>query len=411
MLAQARPNRCAPAAGLSRLSSARAAGLTRLIPPWVRFPLAVYLASRLLFFLIAVADSVVRHSTLGAELSQWDGYWYLNTAQHWYPHAVTTGSGQYSTLGFMPLYPGMIWLLWKVTTLSPLGSGLVVSGVLGVVGTLAVCRLALEWWGPAPMRRAAVFWSLWPGTIVFSMVYSEACTVTLVACAFLLMARRRWIWAGLFAGAATAVAPIALAVIPACIAGALYEVYRTGWTTRAQRRQIAGPLLTAVLSIWGIAAFAVFLWRWTGTPLASYRTQHGAWDNSTSPLAIPRRFEQIFTDLSSSNFPHIIGPGFNLNDVVAVVGALFLLFGLWRLWKWRDTIPLVALVYSVFASLLVFTSGQTSPNPRMLLCIFPVLLTVGVEATGGKRVLLLSVTVALTLVMSWLTFVGSWMLP
>jgi Glycosyltransferase family 87 len=385
--------------------------LDKLIPAWTRYPLAVYLASRLLFFLIAVVDSIVRHSTLHAEFSQWDGFWYLNTATNWYPHVVTTGVAQYSTLGFLPLYPGVMWLVAQVTTLGYFGSGLLVSMVLGVVATLAVSRLVLEWWGETPMRRAVVFWSLWPGTIVFSMIYSEACTITLVAGAFLLMARKRWILAGILAGAATAVAPIALAVIPACIAAALYEAYEHGWTTREQRRKLIAPFSMAILSVWGIAAFGVFLWRWTGTPLASYKIQHGAWSNSTSPLAIPRRFEQIFHDLANPAFPHILGPGLNLNNVVAVLGALFLLFGLWRLWKWRDTVPLPAIVYCVFGSLLVFTSGQTSPNPRMLLCLFPVLATIGVETTGRKRVLLLSVTVALTFVMSWLTFVGSWMLP
>ncbi len=385
--------------------------LGRLFPPWVRYPLAVYLASRVLFLLIAIVDAIVRHNHLGQELQQWDGYWYIRTTYQWYPHTVLPTTETYSTLGFMPLYPMLMWAVWKLTALSVFGSGLLISMVFGVVATLAVSRLVLEWWGETPMRRAVVFWSLWPGTIVFSMVYSEGITVSLIAGAFLLMARKRWILAGLLAGAATCVEPIALAVIPACIAAFLYEAHQNGWTTRAERRALIKPGVMALLSGWGAVSFAIFLWRWTGTPLASYRIQHARWQESTSLLAIPHRVGYIISDLSNHVNMQGLGPGFNLNDLVAVLGALFLLYGLWRLWKWRDTVPVYAIVFSVFAALMVFTSGETSPNPRMLVCIFPVLATVGAETTGGKRVVLLSVTVALTLVMSWLTFVGSWMLP
>ena len=46
----------------------------------LRFPLAVYLASRLLLIGVALFDGAVFHRSLAAELSNWDGVWYLRVA-------------------------------------------------------------------------------------------------------------------------------------------------------------------------------------------------------------------------------------------------------------------------------------------------------------------------------------------
>src|SRR5690242_10433052 len=43
----------------------------------LRFPLAVYVATRLLFVLIALADTVIHGTSFGRELANWDGVWYL----------------------------------------------------------------------------------------------------------------------------------------------------------------------------------------------------------------------------------------------------------------------------------------------------------------------------------------------
>ena len=56
-------------------------------------------------------------------MSNWDGFWYLQTAAHWYGHVINKYAGQYQTLGFMPLYPMLIWLVAHVTQIGNLGAG------------------------------------------------------------------------------------------------------------------------------------------------------------------------------------------------------------------------------------------------------------------------------------------------
>ncbi len=64
-------------------------------------------------------------------MSNWDGYWYLQTAAQWYGHVINKYAGQYQTLGFMPLYPMLIWLVAHVTQIGNLGAGIAISLISG----------------------------------------------------------------------------------------------------------------------------------------------------------------------------------------------------------------------------------------------------------------------------------------
>jgi hypothetical protein len=144
-----------------------------------RYLLGVYAASRVLYMLVAVVDALLQHKDLSIELSNWDGQWYVQTTEHWYFHHVFTLPGQYSTLGFLPLFPLLMWLVAHVTQLSVIASGVTLSIICGAVATVLVIELAKEWWGEAAARRALLFWCFFPGTIVFSMVYTEGLTFAL----------------------------------------------------------------------------------------------------------------------------------------------------------------------------------------------------------------------------------------
>ena len=186
-----------------------------------RYALYMYLASRVLYLVIAaialaLIDTVGSHtalaqahnwqghpldtSSLGTMMSNWDGKWYLLTAATWYYHHVDPNPGSYTTLGFMPLYPMVIWLVAHVLPIGNLGAGLAVSMISGGIATVLISQLAEEWWGEEVARRAIRFWCFFPGTIVFSMVYSEGLTLSLIAGSMLLLHRKRWLWAGVLAG-------------------------------------------------------------------------------------------------------------------------------------------------------------------------------------------------------------------
>jgi hypothetical protein len=390
--------------------------------------LLVYAASRLLYLVIALLDllrhwglaiptaelyspglvpsvEALAHPQLIRELTNWDGVWYVNTALHWYPH---TAIHWQTTLGFLPLYPMLIWLLSHVLFVSAGVAGVLVSLAGGAVATVLVQRLAQRWWGEAASRRAVLFFCFFPGSIVFSMAYSEGLAIPLIAGCLLALSDRRWVLAGLAAGFATAVEPAALAVIPACAVACIAEL-RGRLTDRRAWRSLAAPLLSPL----GIAGFGIFLWAWTGTPLASYDTQRYSpgWSESSSVLALWHMTERMFTELldfSNPRYPLNI----NLNYENGVLGALFLAFALWLIFaKLRPRMPAAAIAFTLAIAALTFTSANTPPNPRMLIVAFPALIAVAAWARGRWFIRFMAIELAITLACSPFVFVNVTLRP
>ena len=376
----------------------------------LRYPLGVYAISRALYMLIGLADLLVRGGSVADAVSNWDGKWYLLTVTYGYPHTIWHLQ---DTLGFLPLFPMVIWVVARPFQAVGLGlptsyilAGVITALVTGAIATVLIGRLAQRWWGEAAARRAILFFCLFPGTIVFSMIYTEGLLLALLAGAILAIERRRWLTAGILAGFATAVGPVATAIIPAFAIVAVLEIRRHGWHDREARRALLAPLLAPA----GLVGFGAFLWVWTGSPFASYTTQHAqwGWQESSSLAAIPNQAALLFQQIVNFSFHH---PGINLNVVSGLAGTVFLFYALWRLWHWRSSVSLVALLWTVGVGALTFTSANVPPNPRMLICAFPAVLVVGAEAEGRNQRRLLLWTVLLTVAMSMGTFVGNGLRP
>jgi hypothetical protein len=377
----------------------------------VRFPILFYLSTRLALIVMAVIEGHVRGHPFTHELSNWDGLWYRELANKGYPdfpsHAQTT-------LGFLPGYPLMMWplahLLLAVGALHgnvPTAmsvAGIIISGVGGMVATVLIDRLTTGWWGPSAGRRAVILFCLFPGSVVFSMVYSEGVMIPLAIGCILALQQRRWLLAGLLAGFATTMEPDAFVLIVVCAVSALLEFRRQGWSFARARASLLAP----VLSVWGVVATAAFFWAWTGTPLASYHAQHYGWHEKTDPLALVHTAQRLGHQISFSHFNH---PSIDMNLVVGLAGAILLLVLLVLLAKSWRTVSVEALVWTVGISFLMVTSEYVPPNPRLLFTAFPALLVLA-RFVKGKGFWVLSVANgALLLGLSWWTFVGYGLRP
>jgi hypothetical protein len=382
-----------------------ARGLRDRVAPWaaqLRFPLVVYVASRLLLLLIALADTVIHGTSLGHELGTWDGVWYLAMIGHGYPKYESTLQ---TTLGFLPLYPLLAYITSQLLFTSYLVAAMVVSLVGGFIATVLVGRLAAGWWGEDASRRAVVFFCLFPGSIVFSMVYSEGVLIPLVAGCFLALQRRRWVLAGLLAGASTAVAPVALAIVPACAVAAGLEIRARGWQDREARRALLAPLLAPL----GLALLAIFMWLWTGSPLANYTAQHHGWSERTTLFSLVHVAQHLVDQIADAR--SISHPGINLNYVSGLVGAAFMVWGIVLLFRTRPRIPAAPIVYTLIIAAFTFTSSMTQPNPRMLISAFPVVLVFAYRMRGRAYAYLLGVSTFLLVAMSLVTYVGTGLRP
>ena len=138
--------------------------------------------------------------------------------------------------------------IWSATV-----AGVLISTAGGAIATYLVYRLATDWWDRRVAFRAGVLFILFPGSVVFSMVYSEGLLLPLAAGCLFALGRKRWLLAGVLAGFGTAVQPVAIVLVFVCATAALIELRRTGWPRRVLKKVIVAP----ALSLAGISAFAV----------------------------------------------------------------------------------------------------------------------------------------------------------
>jgi hypothetical protein len=369
----------------------------------------LYLAARGLLLLVAYLNAALGHHNFLHELANWDGMWYRELANKGYPDHV---SYLQTTLGFFPLFPLAIWALeqplllltshdaiWCATV-----AGALISAAGGLVATILVHRLAEGWWDRDTARRATVLFIVFPGAVVFSMVYSEGLLLPLAAGCIYALERRRWVLAGSLAGFATAVQPVGLALVPVCAFSALLELRRQGWSVRAARRSLLAPLL----SLSGLGAFMAFLWAWTGNPLATYLAQHHGWSETTTPLAMWNMAVKLGHQIS---FSHFNEPTINLNLVIGLIGGVVLLIWLLLVWFDRREISPEAVLWTLAIAFLAYTSSNVPPLPRMLITAFPALMVVARYAQGRWFRVIVWANGVLLAGLSLLTFYGFTLRP
>jgi hypothetical protein len=370
----------------------------------------IYLAARILLLATAFLLSAFGHHNFLNELANWDGLWYRELTNKGYPSHVSYAQ---TTLGFFPMFPLTIWPVEHLIALALPGeplwwsatiAGVLISGAGGLVATILVHRLADGWWDRETARRATVLFVLFPGSVVFSMVYSEGILLPLVAGCLYALQRRRWLLAGVLAGFGTAVQPVGLVLVPVCLLSAVLELRRRGWRARAAWRSLLAP----ILSVTGMAGFMLFLWFWTGNPLANYIAQHHGWSEKTSLLSLVHLATKLAGQIS---FAHFNQPTINLNLVLGLIGAVLLVIELVLLWYCRRQISVEAIAWTLGISFLALTSSEVPPNPRMLITAFPALVTIARYAQGRWFVAIAWINGILLVVLSLLTFFGLTLRP
>ena len=374
-----------------------------------RFAIGVYLATRALLLLVALVNGTLRHHAFTHELSQWDGLWYRMLADHGYPTHV---SHLQTTLGFFPAYPGIVWVVSHVFVvpvaryeiLSTTIAGVIVSGIGGLVATVLVQRLATGWWGEYAGRKAVLIFCLFPGSVVFSMVYAEGILLPLAAGCILALQKRRWVLAGALAAVATATEPEALVLVVVCAVSAALELYRRGFADRSARRSLIAPALSVV----GVSAFAGFLWAWAGSPFASFIAQRDGWSEKTDLFALVHLAQVTADQISFSHFNH---PTIDLNLVVGLVGAVVLIVLLVLVVRDRREMSVEAIVWTLGISWLAMTSEYTPPNPRLLITAFPAVIVLARYVHGRWWTAFLCANGAMLAGLSALTFVGTTLRP
>src|SRR5690242_4165599 len=139
--------------------------------------------------------------TLVAPGARWDSVWYLAVAHHGY-------GADPARAAFFPLYPLLLRALG-----SDVVAGIALSLACFTAAALVLHRLTELELGSAAAGPAVMALALFPGSLYFSMVYSEALFLALSVGAVYCARTGRWAWAGGLAGLAAATRSAGLVLI------------------------------------------------------------------------------------------------------------------------------------------------------------------------------------------------------
>lgn len=358
---------------------------------WLRAlaPAAVYLSVRLTGVLVLTVMAAADGSTLGRELSAWDGQWLLAIAGDGYarvpPDMVDAFGARtaFTPLAFFPGYPGTVAAVGLLTGLDLLVAALLVSLLAGMVAAYGMARLG-ELVPGGSDRVGLVLVALFaatPMSVVLSMAYSEALFCALAAWALVGALRGQWLLAGLCSAAAGLVRPTATAVIAAVGLAALAAVFarRDGW------RPVAGGLLAGA----GMLGYLTFVAVRTGEPLGWFRIQDGGWGTA---------FDGGADTIAYAGAVLVDGERLYEVAVLAALLASLVLFVV----AVRMRLPWPLLVYGATVLVTVWGSAGVMPSKvRLLVPAFVLLIPVAIGLGRRRTGTAVAVLAAVALGSAW----------
>ena len=333
------------------------------LAPWARPGLQAYLAVRLITLGVVLVRSVVGDQSLSAQLSRWDGRWFMLWAEGLPRHLpVVDGHVAQNPVAFFPLFGLLLRLGRTVLHLPLVLTGVTLTTLSGALAVWCVARLAFEVGGSEVARRTGILLALSPGAFVFSLIYAEGFFLTFSALALLAQRQQRWGRATLWASLATATSPLGLCLsVPAAVA-----LWRQ-WCRR--ERPVALPLVAAPPLTFG--SYLLFLALHTGRLNAWFLTERQGWHSAFSPTFTPH---VVWVFLSNPFAPTLTQHLLLWGTVVGVALAIVLV---------RSGLPIELTSYGVASLVLSACSAPIGLRPRFLLCASPLLL--GLSVTLPQR--------------------------
>lgn len=347
----------------------------------------LYLVARLVSVGALAAMAAPRNLPLGDRLQAWDGWWYLQIAEHNYTgvsNPLDAAGLPYpdASYGYFPLYPALTGLLEKLPGVTYFGAGILLSTLAGIAAATAMYRIGRLVHSPRAGLLLAVLWGAAPMAIAESMVMTEALFTALAAWALVGVLERKWYlaaFATLFAGLTRSTACVLVAVV---VIAAAIDVWRNKQRWNALVCVFVAPL--GLLGYWMFVAVQTgSLTGWQDVELRGWNTRFDtgaeAWQWITHTL---------FT--SGNAWETLVV----LVTLTAVALAVITVTG--RRVPW----PLAA--YAVGVVVLVLCSaGLPALKSRFLLPDFALLLPVAMGLAGRKRSTMIAATTVFVLVGAW----------
>ena len=359
------------------------------IPP-IAAGLLGFALTRIVTLAFAAAWGPGAAAGLVEHLSKGDGGWYLDIADSGYDswpagRPVINGLQQGSNLAFFPLLPALIRALTAVD-FTPTVAGLTISAVASLIAAWGLVRFGERVATPQIGILLAILWGVLPGSVVLSMVLSEALFTALAVWTLVHLLRGNL----LTAAALTAVAGLSRSTAIALIAAVLW-VAIAKLRDRAHRGRAIAAIVIAPL---GLIAYLAWVTMRVGS-IDGYLVVQKQWNSGFDfGISLART---VFTRVTSD----ILIPDTIVS--LTIIAALVLLVFLFT-----QRPPGAVLVYTVVCVLLI--AGQVNylnSRQRFLVVVFPLLLPLArglMRCPMWVRVVVIAAACALS------AFYGAWLL-
>jgi hypothetical protein len=319
---------------------------------------------------------------------RFDGNWYaqISTSGYWF-----AGSERQSAVAVFPAYPGVLWGLHSVTTVSVKLLGSLVTIACGLGALLAIFKWFRDHVTDRVARVALVTLLVYPYVFyLFGAVYGDALFLLAAVGAFLLLERDHTILAGLAGAVATATRPVGIALIIGLVAVALWrrhviEAGESRWRPRVLWRRLRPADAGVLLSLGGLVGYMIYLGIRFGHPLAFDDVQSApGWDQGSGPRTwfkitwfqqiknLPRWFWDWLQNGDTATFEKVQYAVTVILQGLFVLGFLFLAWQVWKKFGWGYGIY----CFSMLAIALVGTKDFQGTG-RYLLALFPCFLVLG----------------------------------
>ena len=325
---------------------------------WWLTPVLVFFVWRII--LEAVGDSSFSsHFLFSLPRSvwwQWDSNWYgriVHSGYSWHP-------GVQSDVTFFPLYP----LLWRIIlSLTGWPSAIcaqLISNLFALGSFIIFYYWVLLAYDKNIALRALLALAIFPTSFFLISIYSESTLLILVAAAFLLAHKEKWVWAAVVAALASAARPPGIFLWPMLLWLWYNHPKKKGDFKRGELFSLS------VLPPLGLIIFSLYLWHQLGDPWLWFKGQANYGRSlGVSPFVLVGAYIKHII-LMGENWSH------RLAELVAILFVGICLPKIYRLNPAYAFFILLNLAPSFLSN--TFTSVQ-----RFVLILLPVFIVVAMQ--------------------------------
>ncbi|SNX55037.1 glycosyltransferase family 39 protein [Thermoanaerobacterium sp. RBIITD] len=328
---------------------------------------------------------------------RFDSQWYLAIAQYGYNLPYKT---HYSPQAFFPLYPLLIALVHRITSIPYLIVGIIISNIFFILALYILYQLVEDHFGEKIARLSIIFMLIFPTSFYFSAIYTESLFLFGTALSFWAADHKKWWVAGI--GGAIAVLTRNLGItliIPLSI------IAWKQYGKKSLKKCYPILLIPIAFSIW-----AIYLWQFTGNPLQFIHAEYG-WGHKLMPpfvslvvaiynifTAPPASFPQgVYVSAWKAPFAALYS---TIDGISALIGLIVPFIGR------RYGLPWSWVIYSLIGTLVpmtaptIYAMTPLASMSRYIVVLFPIMVALA-QITINRQNLKLSLIISLSLIQAF----------